>query len=117
MALENAVQGCVRETYAALLATWQAERAGDAVVRRSLQRIAADETRHAALAWAIDAWLQPSLDAATRRAIARARRRAVRELSKQAARRAPEALVLQAGFPGPAEAQTLLRVLRRELVS
>jgi hypothetical protein len=117
MALENAVQGCVRETYAALLATWQAERARDAVVRRSLERIAVDETRHAALAWAIDAWLQPSLDATTRHAIARARRRAVRELSRQAARRAPDAVVSHAGFPSPAEAQTLLRVLARELES
>jgi hypothetical protein len=117
MALENAVQGCVRETYAALLATWQAERARDAGIRRSLERIAADETRHAALAWAIDAWLQPSLDAATRRAVARARRRALRDLSRQVARRAPEVLVSHAGFPRPAEAQTLLRVLARELES
>jgi hypothetical protein len=117
MALENALQGCVRETYAALLATWQAERAGDPVIRRSLARIAADETRHAALAWAIDAWLKPSLDAATRRTVARARRRALRELSRQAVRPAPEALVSRAGFPRPAEAQTLLRVLARELES
>jgi hypothetical protein len=115
MALENVVQGCVRETYAALLATWQAKRARDPVIRRSLERIAADETRHAALAWAIDAWLQPSLDAAARRRVARARRTAVRDLGKQLARRAPESLLASAGFPRPAEAQTLLRVLAREL--
>jgi hypothetical protein len=41
----------------------------------------------------------------------------VRDLSRQAARRAPEALVSHAGFPRPAEAQTLLRVLARELES
>jgi hypothetical protein len=115
MALENVVQGCVRETYAALLATWQAARASDPVIRRSLARIVADETRHAALAWAIDAWLQPSLDEATKRRVARARRTAVRDLSKQLARRAPEPLVASAGFPRPAEAQTLLRVLARQL--
>jgi rubrerythrin len=115
MALENAVEGCVRETFAALLATWQAERASDPSIRRSLERIAADETRHAALAWAIDAWLQPSLDEATKRRVARARRTAVRNLSKQLTKRAPEPLVASAGFPRPAEAQTLLRVLARQL--
>jgi hypothetical protein len=117
LALENVVQGCVRETYAALLATWQARRAHAPIVRRSLERIAADETRHAALAWAIDAWLQPTLDPATRRRVARARRTAVRNLSRQLARPAPEPVLSSAGFPRPAEAQTLLRVLALELDS
>jgi hypothetical protein len=52
VARENVVEGCVRETYGALLATWQAAHATDAAIRRCFSRIAADETRHAALAWA-----------------------------------------------------------------
>ena len=46
----------MNETFGALLATWQAERATDARVRGTMQRIAADETRHAALAWEILGW-------------------------------------------------------------
>jgi len=51
VALENAVEGCVRETYGALIATRQAEAASDPVVRRAMRKIAADETAHAALSW------------------------------------------------------------------
>jgi hypothetical protein len=52
MALENVVEGCVRETFGAVVAMIQAERAGDARVRRAMRRIARDETRHAELSWA-----------------------------------------------------------------
>jgi hypothetical protein len=40
MALENVVEGCVRETFGAVVAMIQAERAGDARVRRAMRRIA-----------------------------------------------------------------------------
>ena len=56
VAMENAVEGCVRETYGALLATWQADAAGDRDVARAMRPIAEDETRHAALAWAVGRW-------------------------------------------------------------
>ena len=53
---DDAVEGCVKETFGALLATWQSERSADPRVRRTMRRIAADETRHAALAWDILRW-------------------------------------------------------------
>jgi hypothetical protein len=40
MAIENAVEGCVRETLGALIATWQAACAKDPVIRSALARIA-----------------------------------------------------------------------------
>ena len=113
LALENAVEGCVRETYGALLVTWQSAHAMDSIIRRLLERVAADETRHAALAWAIAAWLEPTLEAGARRRVERARRRAVRTLSKQLARPVPEALVHSAGFPRPFEGHALLAALAR----
>jgi len=61
LALENAVEGCVRETWAALLAAHQAEHAADPELRAVMRGIAADEARHAELAWAIDAWLHTQL--------------------------------------------------------
>jgi hypothetical protein len=60
-ATENAVEGCVRETYGALVATWQAREAGDPLVRAHMARIAKEETTHAALAWRTDAWARGKL--------------------------------------------------------
>jgi hypothetical protein len=56
LALETFVDGCIGETVAALEASRAAELARDPVVAAILRRIAADETRHAELAWAIVAW-------------------------------------------------------------
>jgi hypothetical protein len=56
VALENAVEGCVRETYGAWLAWQQARNARDPELRGAMRRIAMDEARHAALAWDIHRW-------------------------------------------------------------
>lgn len=64
MAIQNAVEGCVFETWAALLATWQAEHAADPHVRAAMQSIARGEARHAALAWDVAEWLEARLDPA-----------------------------------------------------
>ncbi|HEY2366099.1 MAG TPA: ferritin-like domain-containing protein, partial [Polyangiaceae bacterium] len=45
IAIENATEGCVRETFAALVAHWQALHARDPIVRAAYARIARDETR------------------------------------------------------------------------
>ncbi|HKP63871.1 MAG TPA: hypothetical protein VJV78_44355 [Polyangiales bacterium] len=65
-ALDNAVEGCVRETFGALLAHHQAALAGDPAVAVQMARIAEDETRHAELSWNIAVWLEPQLSAAER---------------------------------------------------
>ena len=49
-------EGCVAETIGAMIATAAATRAEDPVVRAILRRIAADETRHAGLAWRYLRW-------------------------------------------------------------
>ena len=59
---ENAVEGCARETFGALLATWQAHHVSDAELAGMLTGIAEDETRHAALSWAIARWSLSLLD-------------------------------------------------------
>ncbi|MES2644243.1 MAG: hypothetical protein V4850_32455 [Myxococcota bacterium] len=56
LALDNAVEGCVHETWAAVEAHIRATR-GRRAHRAVWARIAMDETRHAQLAWDIDAWL------------------------------------------------------------
>jgi hypothetical protein len=63
---ENAREGCVGETVGALLAWHQALHARDAELREAMARIARDEIRHAALAWAIHDRLVPELSASER---------------------------------------------------
>jgi hypothetical protein len=80
MAIENAVEGCVRETWGALVAMWQAQRSTDRELRAAFRAISADEARHSALAWAVDSWLSTRLDDAAKKRVIEARHLAVREL-------------------------------------
>ena len=81
IATENAVEGCVRETFGALLATWQARYARDPDIRAAMTRIARDETRHAALSLEVEAWSQRRLCRAARQRVAEARRVAMADLA------------------------------------
>ncbi|MEZ4360481.1 MAG: ferritin-like domain-containing protein [Kofleriaceae bacterium] len=82
LALENAVEGCVRETWGALLALWQSRTALDPDVRRVFAQIARDELRHAALAWAVDRWLAPQLTGEALDRVAAARHVAMEDLTR-----------------------------------
>lgn len=62
MAIENRREGCVRETFGALLAHYQAETSTERQVRDAMKAIAVDETEHAALSWDLDAWFAGNLD-------------------------------------------------------
>ena len=111
IAIENAIEGCVNETFGALLATWQAENARDAVVRRAMRTIAEDETRHAALAWAVAAWATPQLDADARARVDAAREDALAKLAQAHLRAGPAALVEAGLLPAVLDARRLLAAL------
>ena len=116
IAIENAVEGCVNESFAALLATRQACVATDRPLRQAMVRIAEDETRHAALAWAIDDWCQQRLPTASRRRIRLARTRAVRRLRDGiAASGLRSALRRAVGLPTPDESRRLVIALENGL--
>jgi hypothetical protein len=117
MAVENAVEGCVRETYGALLATRQAELARDPVVRATMMRIARDETQHAALSWRVARFLNTKLDAQARRNVERAKRAAALELSSSVSSEPASSFADLAGLPSPAEAARLADEMRRALWS
>jgi hypothetical protein len=117
VALENAIEGCINETYAALVAHWQAETASDAAIACTMRGIAADETRHATLAWKVAAWLEPQLTDSERRAVARARHDALTRLRATLEREPHDDLVAIAGLPRAAQALALLDGLGRELLS
>lgn len=69
--LENAVEGCVRETSGAAVARWQSLHAATPRLRRTLRRIADDETRHAALSWDVHRWAIQRLPRGSARRIER----------------------------------------------
>lgn len=80
VALENAAEGCVRETYGALVGTYQAERVSDPELGRVLRGIARDETGHAALSWDVANFLASRLSSAERARVEEHRRDAARQL-------------------------------------
>jgi hypothetical protein len=108
MALDNGTEGCVRETFGAATATVQARMARDARVRRAMRGIADDETRHAELSWAIDAWAHNKLNAHERRAIQQERRGAVAELRHESSHDWSPAIQQGAGMPGIDAAMRML---------
>jgi hypothetical protein len=115
IAVDNAVEGCVRETYGALVASYQANMAKDVAVRAAMKRIAKDEIRHAALSWQLDTWLDTRLDRAARTRVASAKDRARAELAAELGRGQTKELAEVAGLPAPAQARALLERLSSAL--
>ncbi|WP_164007956.1 ferritin-like domain-containing protein [Pyxidicoccus trucidator] len=115
VALDNAVEGCVRETFGALVAHHQALHARDEEVRGAMVRIAEDETRHAELSWAIDGWARERLSASEREALRAAQQQAVAKLREEVAQPLDAALVTEAGMPAPEVAASLVDTLAAQL--
>ncbi len=116
VARENAVEGCVRETYAALLACRQARAAADPAIGFAMTGIARDETRHAALAWAVDGWTQALLAPAARRRVREARREAIEGLVNAPLADLPRDDRAQAGLPDEDDAARMAGELGAALV-
>lgn len=111
LAIENAVEGVVREAFGAGVAVFRGARAADPDVRRAMAEIAPDEERHAGLALAIAAFLETRLDVEQRAAVARAKRDAARELRATFADDPPARLRAVAGVPSAAEARAILAIV------
>jgi hypothetical protein len=108
LATHNAVEGCVRETFGALSATWQARHASHPEIARAFAQIADDETRHAAFSWELAAWLETKLDAAARARVAVARAEAFEELRLGQDVAPAREVAMLAGAPEVAVAQRLV---------
>ena len=98
--MENAVEGCVRETYGAVIGHYQAACALDPVVRDVMRVIAEDEIRHAELAWHVAAWLEPQLSNSERLQLLAAKRESLTDLLESVARpELPERAAQWIGLP------------------
>jgi hypothetical protein len=116
-ALDNAVEGSLRETFGALVGTYQSMRAASPGVRRLLNDVAADERRHAALSWRLERWFSKRLSLATQREIQGAKHAALKQLRDEWSSDPPKALMKHAGLPGAAHAQRMLDGLEAMLHS
>lgn len=108
IATENAVEGCVRETFGVLTALWQAEHAPTRELRALFASLAADEARHAALAARIDAWVMTRLSASAQRRVESARAAAFAQIDASL----DGVPVRGVGLPSPAEARRLFEAWR-----
>lgn len=115
VARENAAEGCVRETFGAVIGVWQARTAQDPAVARAMEVISRDELRHAALSWQVAAWADAQLDAEARRRVRSARDEAVAELAASLYAEPLPDVVRMAGVPTAAKATELLEGMRAEL--
>jgi hypothetical protein len=82
IAVDNAVEGCVREAIGAESLARRARATADPLLARVLAGIARDERRHGHLSWAIDAWARPRLPAVARRRVELARLRELRAVQE-----------------------------------
>jgi hypothetical protein len=115
IAIENAVEGCVRETYGALEGMWQAHAAADPAIRAAMKAIALDETRHGAFSWTLAEWLDTRLTSAERRRVRAARTKEVEAITQRLGRGPDAELVRVAGVPNAAQASALAAHLRETL--
>ena len=96
LAIDNAIEGGVRETFGALLAAHQASAALDAEVRGAMRLIARDEAAHALLSARIDTWARTRMDPTVLDA---ARREAATELARSITAECDDDAALSLGLP------------------
>jgi hypothetical protein len=113
LALDNAVEGCVNETYSALRAAYQARVARDSACARVLRGVARDELRHAAFSWQLAGWAEQRLNEVERRRVREARRWALSTLQGHVPLTPSCAAHAQAGVPTPADTHKLVAGLSR----
>lgn len=114
-ALDNAVEGCVRETFGAAYARHQASTATDFEVRRVLSQIASDEERHASLSWQMHHWALEQLSVEQRDVITQAQHAAVERLREQVNEPVSDEVRRVAGVPSEAMSLAIIDELTRDL--
>ncbi|HEX6245950.1 MAG TPA: ferritin-like domain-containing protein [Polyangiales bacterium] len=115
LALENVVEGVVREAYGALLAGLSGRRAADPEVRAAMAGIAEDEAAHAWLALRIADWLDARLSPAEHAQVAEAKWRAIAALREELEHEPSAALREQVGLPTRAEGLRMLAELEQNV--
>lgn len=107
IAIENAVEGVVREAFGAAVALFQANHAADPAIRAAMQVIADDECAHASLAFRAAGFLDQHLGAAERERVEASKQEAMRDLFASLVE--PDAALRRlAGLPSVDESRQIL---------
>jgi hypothetical protein len=115
IAIDNAREGCVRETWGAACALVQSMCAADPRVRATMRAIAEDELSHAALSWDLARWIEAHLSPDERALVDEERARAVAELEVELEQSPPEPWRIALGWPTRDEARSILRGMHTEI--
>mgnify|MGYP000088379020 FL=1 len=115
IALENAVEGCVNETFAAACGLWQSEYAQLDVFRKVIGHITEEEMGHAALSWDIHQWIMPQLSQAEQEQIHRAQASAVDSLVDDFKQESNPVLHQAFGLPTKEDATRLFTQLKNSV--
>ncbi|MBN8612724.1 MAG: ferritin-like domain-containing protein, partial [Deltaproteobacteria bacterium] len=111
LAIDNAVEGCVREAYGAVVAAAQAASASDTQVRATFSAIAREEAEHALLSLDLDAWAGSRLSPRDRRRVAAERDEASMRFAKELEAEPTPGVRSLLGLPDATRAQDLLRAI------
>jgi len=112
IALENAREGCVRETWGAACAIVQSQRASDPELREAMRLIARDELRHAVLSWDVAEWIAARLTNEERDCVDAERSSAIVQLQGELEHTLPKDLARVLGFPTRDEARAIVSRMR-----
>jgi hypothetical protein len=115
VAMHNAVEGCVHESFSALLAACYSRAADSRVLRRVFARLAVDEARHGQLAWDLHEWLRGQLSADAAAQVDLARTQALAQLHTRA--RELARLPSELGPPSPEQAEALAQAFVEQLAA
>lgn len=115
IALDNAVEGCARETFGAMVGLYQSLHARDRSVRAVMASVAEDEMGHGSWSWALHEELSRRLSVSARRKIRSARDCALQTLTEGVlARHSPEARI-QLGLPDEERLELMAATVRDSL--
>lgn len=115
LAVENAVEGCVRETFGVVDALHRAQTAPTAELRALFAEIAEDEACHSELSWEIHRWMLGRLSSSDRLRVLTAMQAAHVELREELATATDGPLQEALGAPAPRAAVAMADALRDAL--
>ena len=117
IARENANEGCVTETWGALVGLHQARAARSPRLRSAFARVASDEVRHAALSWDLRAWLDTRLSARARKHVQSEAEAHAEKLEAGLGAQASRELEHELGLPSSDVERVLFGRLRERVLS
>ena len=116
LAHDNAVEGCVRETFGSLLGAYQATHATDAGVRQVMATVTADEVGHGAYSWELTHALESRLPLARRRRVRETREHALHTLPWGMLDSIPRKHHAALGLPDEEQLEAMAGTLRSQLL-